>query len=338
VPIGFPNVLQTPLAWSRDEIEKNIKECILKLSPADIKALEKAALGFEDQGAHFSDISTKNFALPDELGNRLRKVSNQCYHDRGFTVVKGLDPTKYTPERNVVLYAGIAAYVAPQHGFLDKDFKRVLCHVVNAASTAPPAEAAIKSPGFTDGPLAFHTDNCEILALYAVDVATTGGQTYVSSAYQLFNELSEKRPDVLQTLSDHWVLDTFKDYTYFPPITRPLLHVSDGDNVVFTYSRFPMVGFKGRQRNPALPPISEAQMEAMDTVKYMMTKNAVALPWGRGDIAFINDMAIMHARSSFTESGEELQRHLLKFYLRDPAQNWQVPETAKKHWERIYGG
>lgn len=39
----------------------------------------------------------------------------------------GLNPAKYTPERNVVIYAGIAAYVAPQHGFLDKDYKKVLC-------------------------------------------------------------------------------------------------------------------------------------------------------------------------------------------------------------------
>ncbi len=55
---------------------------------------------------------------------------------------------------------------------------------------------------------AFHTDNCEILALYALDVATTGGQTFVSSSYQLFNELATTRPEVLQTLSDYWVLDT----------------------------------------------------------------------------------------------------------------------------------
>jgi hypothetical protein len=40
-------------------------------------------------------------------------------------------------------------------------------------------------------------------------MATEGGQTYVASAYQLYNELAEKRPDVLQTLSDHWVLDTY---------------------------------------------------------------------------------------------------------------------------------
>ncbi|KAI1214382.1 Clavaminate synthase-like protein [Annulohypoxylon truncatum] len=335
--VRLPRSLDSPLAWTRQDIEKDMHQCILKLSEADITSLEKAAKAFEDQAIPLSDISTENFVLPQELKERLRKVSNQCYYGRGFTVVQGLEPDKYSPEWNVILYAGIAAHVAPQHGLLDKSRRKVLCHVVNAASKASPTEAAQKSPGFTNGPLAFHTDNCEILALYALDVATTGGQTFVSSSYQLFNELAQSRPEVLQTLSDYWVLDTFKDYSQFPPVTRPMLHVSDTGDVMFTYSRFPMAGFKGKQRNSSLAPVSEAQIAAMDAVQFVMAKNAVPLPWKKGDIAFINDMAIMHARSSFTESGQGLQRHLLKFYLRDPAQNWKIPESAQKQWDKIYG-
>ncbi|KAI0834245.1 Clavaminate synthase-like protein [Hypoxylon sp. FL0890] len=333
----LPHSLESPLAWSRQDIEKDMHKCILKLSDDDITALENAARAFEDQSIPLSSISTENFVLPQELKDSLRQVSDQCYYGRGFTVVQGLDPTKYSPELNVILYAGITTHVAPQHGFLDKNRHKVLCHVVNAASEAPPSEAAQKSPGFTNGPLAFHTDNCEILALYALEVATTGGQTFVSSSYQLFNELAQTRPEVLQTLSDYWVLDTFKDYSQFPPVTRPMLHVSDTGDVMFTYSRFPMAGFQGKQRNPSLAPVNEAQIEAMDAVQYIMAKNAVPLPWRKGDIAFINDMAIMHARSSFTESGQGLQRHLLKFYLRDPEKNWKVPESAQKQWDKIYG-
>ncbi|KAI1374758.1 Clavaminate synthase-like protein [Hypoxylon crocopeplum] len=333
----LPLSLESPLAWSRQDMEKDMDKCILNLSDTDITALEHAAKEFEDRSTNLSNISTENFALPQNLSSALRGVSDQCYHGRGFTVVHGLDPAKYSPELNVILYAGITTHVAPQHGLLDKHRKKVLCHVVNAAGEASPTEAAQKSPGFTDGPLAFHTDNCEILALYALDVATTGGQTFVSSSYQLFNELAKTRPEVLHTLSDYWVLDSFKDYSQFPPVTRPMLHVSDSGNVMFTYSRFPMAGFNGKQRNPSLTPVNEAQIAAMDAVQYVMAKNAVPLPWRKGDIAFINDMAIMHARSSFTESGQGIQRHLLKFYLRDPAKKWPIPESAQKQWNKIYG-
>jgi hypothetical protein len=67
--------------------------------------------------------------LSEHLAAKFSAISDKCYHGRGFVVVTGLDPTKSTPERNVVIYAGIAAYVAPQHGFLDKDHKRVLCQL-----------------------------------------------------------------------------------------------------------------------------------------------------------------------------------------------------------------
>ena len=49
---------------------------------------------------------------------------------------------------------------------------------------------------------------CEILALYALDLAQEGGRTLVSSAWQLYNDLAVGRPDILQTLADNWVLDT----------------------------------------------------------------------------------------------------------------------------------
>lgn len=54
----------------------------------------------------------------------------------------------------------------------------------------------------------FHSDNCEILALYALDIAPEGGRTLISSSWQLYNDLAKKRPDVLQTLAQDWVLDT----------------------------------------------------------------------------------------------------------------------------------
>ena len=49
---------------------------------------------------------------------------------------------------------------------------------------------------------------CEVLSLYALDIAPEGGRTLVSSAWQVYNDLAARRPDILQTLADDWVLDT----------------------------------------------------------------------------------------------------------------------------------
>lgn len=45
-PSGFPNVLKSPLAWTRAEIDKSIGECILQLSEDDVTAIEAAARDF----------------------------------------------------------------------------------------------------------------------------------------------------------------------------------------------------------------------------------------------------------------------------------------------------
>jgi len=54
----------------------------------------------------------------------------------------------------------------------------------------------------------FHTDNCEIMAFFYLDVALQGGQTMLSSIWQTYNELAAKRPEVSHTLAEPWVLDT----------------------------------------------------------------------------------------------------------------------------------
>lgn len=54
----------------------------------------------------------------------------------------------------------------------------------------------------------FHTDDGEILSLYALDIATEGGRTLLAISWQLYNDLAMKRPEILHTLADNWTLDT----------------------------------------------------------------------------------------------------------------------------------
>jgi hypothetical protein len=62
---------------------------------------------------------------------------------------------------------------------------------------------------FADGYLkSFHTDNCEIMGLFCLDTAVKGGTSLLSSSWNIYNELVAKRPDILHTLTEEWVLDT----------------------------------------------------------------------------------------------------------------------------------
>ena len=59
----------------------------------------------------FDDISKENFRLPT-LGSVLEEFSNKLHNERGFFVLKGLDPASYSREENIIIYLGITSYIA----------------------------------------------------------------------------------------------------------------------------------------------------------------------------------------------------------------------------------
>jgi Taurine catabolism dioxygenase TauD, TfdA family len=90
-------------------------------------------------------------------------------------------------------------------------------------------------------------------------------------------------------------------------------------------------------RNRALPVQSAAQIEATNAVQFIAAANCIRLALKQGEIIFLNNIAIIHGRDAFSEEEEFLKRHFLKMLLRDPAQNWPVPESAEEEWMKLYG-
>jgi hypothetical protein len=56
------------------------------------------------------------------------------------------------------------------------------------------------------------------------------------------------------------------------------------------------------------------------------SRHAVKLDQTRGDILFLNNLAILHAREAYEDS-ESKSRHVLRLYIRDPVQTWPTPEA-----------
>ena len=61
----------------------------------------------------------------------------------------------------------------------------------------------------------FHSDViCDLLALFCLSPAATGGSTQLASSWNVYNHLASTRPDLVCTLAkDDWVHDT---YVIFP--------------------------------------------------------------------------------------------------------------------------
>lgn len=64
-------------------------------------------------------VSKANFPLPN-LGKKLDELRKQVHEGRGFGVIRGLNPQKYTVEDLAMLHLGLQTYVADQQGRQDK--------------------------------------------------------------------------------------------------------------------------------------------------------------------------------------------------------------------------
>lgn len=337
VPDGFPKKLDSPLVWKGVDIESKSSEWKLDLTDEEIADIDNAVAMFEAKyGDDLSHLSNTTFELPAPFSSRLRKLSDQLYKGVGFQIIHGLDPAKYTPKQKVIMYAGVTAHVCPQRGFVDVFGKGVVAHVVNVQAGKKNPETT--APAFSDVPLSFHTDNCEIMAFYYLDTAPVGGRTVLSSIWQTYNELAEHSPEVLHTLTEPWVMDTFKPLSIQAPRhVRPLQLVeSPNSPVLFRFSRYPVTGFQ-RSRTKGIPPPTAAQREAADAIQFRAARNALTLPVEKGDILLVNDMALFHAREGFDDGGVPLKRHLIKMYFRDPAQGWAIPLWMEQEWKTTYG-
>jgi hypothetical protein len=59
------------------------------------------------------------FPLPT-LGDRLEEISKDLHFGRGITILRGMEPEKYSAEDNVLLFAGLASYIGEQRGCQDR--------------------------------------------------------------------------------------------------------------------------------------------------------------------------------------------------------------------------
>lgn len=70
------------------------------------------------------------------------------------------------------------------------------------------------------------------------------------------------------------------------------------------YFRRSFTGFGSLPRPSNIPPITEAQAEALDALQFVSEEHSVSMDLQKGDIQYINNLSIIHARDAFADSDE----------------------------------
>ncbi|TFK22445.1 Clavaminate synthase-like protein [Coprinopsis marcescibilis] len=327
LPKGYPHVLDSPLVWEGKDW-KDESQWSFDLTAVHLKEIDGALEHFKGLNVKPGRVNQDTFPLPT-LGPALRDQAKELHTGRGFFVLRTIPVDSYSREDVITVYAGVSSYVGSLRAVQDKD-AGVLAHIKDLTQTHP--AKAIGAPAYTTDKQVFHTDAGDIISLFALETAEEGGVSRISSSWRVYNELAQTRPDLIQTLSEPWTVDGFGGDPTFK--LRPLLFYTD-NKIVIQYARGLFTGFLGLPRSADIPPITEAHAEALDTIHFLAEKYNLGLNFQKGDIQYVNNLSIFHARDAFVDTNTK-QRHLVRLWLRNEELAWKTPPELETQWKSLY--
>ncbi|KAI8684302.1 TauD domain-containing protein [Fusarium keratoplasticum] len=320
LPEGWPRTLDEAMAWTGNQFADE-SDYIHTLSESDLQEAENALRVFKALGLDGDLVSRDNFPLPT-LGPRLDEIRRDVHDGKGFGVIRGLDPHKYSIEDLTVMYLGIQSYIANRHGRQDRK-GNMLVHIVadNSSKLKAGHHRHSTSP----------IEAGDVVSWLTRSTAASGGKCIIASAYTVYNVLAASRPDMIRTLAR-------SDWPFAIPRfqCRPVLFHHEG-RVIMNFGRVALTGNAVHPRSANLPTVTPRQMEALDAIEAIAKAAQLEIGTQAGDIHFINNLAVLHRREGFVngEAPRE-RRHLVRMRLRDDDLGWELPADLRQEWSAAF--
>lgn len=329
LPDGFSPGVEGPIVWDGGDWTSE-DQWVYQLSGAELKEIDAALEYFKGTGRTLGYISKETFPLLT-LGPVLKDLARELYSGRGFFVLRTIPVDQYTKTDLAIVYAGLSSHVGSARGKQDST-GAVLAHIKDLTVSHAHEKGGIGNSAYTTDKQVFHTDVGDLIALLAIQSAAEGGVSRISSGGMVYNDIAATRPDLIHTLAEPWPLDSFGGSPGYTK--RPLLYNEDG-HIIIQYSRRHFTGYGLQKRSPHIPPISEAQAEALDALHFAAEKHSLGLNFQKGDIQYINSLGLLHSRDAFRDD-EQHTRHLIRLWLRNDELAWKTPEPLQHIWKRLY--
>jgi alpha-ketoglutarate-dependent taurine dioxygenase len=158
-----------------------------------------------------------------------------------------------------------------------------------------------------------------VIAFLCVKQAKSGGENYAVSSVTLYNEILDRRPDLLRVLARPFYykrhnVDLGNNKPY---IQQPIFSIYKGHFA----ANLLRVLIDRAYEMPDLPDMSDVQREALDFVEELADDPQLRVSFRQepGDIVFLSNFVTFHRRSEFEDPEDPTaRRHLLRIWLSVP--------------------
>ena len=330
-----------------------------KLSPLQLAEIDAALRGALARGLRWEAMTAEDFPLPSfaPLAEDIRaELEDWC----GLLLLRGLDPGRYASDELKLLYAGLCRHIGTlvysnRAGEIMREIRDVTRDdqrdvgarygalpdpgIPGTAREGRPAgDGAFLSSyarTLTNQLLRFHTDRCDVVALFCIRQAKAGGLSQLCSSPAVHNEMLRRRPELCAALYEPVWRSRFgeEDATDDSSYPLPVWGVRGGK---FT-SHYSRTFIEVAQRRPEVPRLSEAQAEAIDLLHEIAEELSFEMSFRPGDIQFVNNHVIYHARRGFEDDPADGGRLLLRLWMAMPNSR-ALPLGHEILWRNIEAG
>ena len=298
-----------PMSWTRASVgaPDDFAITLSQEERAELAAAATAAVIRLERDAHPAALTTlthADFSLP-LLDAGLARAFAGVQAGRGLTLLRGLPVEGLTLEQFTA--AVWAAGTRFGHALSQNAQGQMVSQVVDASS-----EDATPRMYRSNLELRLHNDITAMISLACWQPSMTGGLSYLASAGAIHNEILERAPHLLAPLyrgfHHHRLGEECEDEAPVTPYRMPVFVVRSGQ----LSCRYQRAGIAAGHRALGVP-LTDIEIEAMDMFDAVAKAphNRLTFPLERGDMVVINNYAVLHARTGFTEFPDPQKRRLL---------------------------
>lgn len=296
-------------AWKRDELIEG--EWLVALSDSDANEIDQALRTSQRSGKRWGHFGIEHFPLPT-FRQKMSGISRTLVTGYGFCLLRGLPIDRYSLDDLKAIHWGLSSHLGTM-AFQGGDGER-LHHVEDARRFR--LDDPNRRTNLTNEILFPHADPSDVVALLCVRKAAQGGESTLASSGAIYNELLKRRPDYLALLTRPFYETTnlrFDDTSGdpFKTISETAVPVFSmyEDRLACVFRRRRMV--QGMERHGT--PLTNAELEAMYFVESLANSDELRfdMELQPGDIQFLNNYTILHARKAFVDRAEPGEGRLM---------------------------
>ncbi len=303
-----------PAAWIGERIADDpawVVHCPERITSDLLRAVELVEGHIDEPGGSVDAAADSLGPTRDwspTLADLADGIRSDLFGGRGFALLRGLPVDDLTATgRRIVCWLVSAAVGTPIHQNAARD------KIVRVADDGKDfAEIGVRSYE-TNAALDYHSDSSDVVALYCVRPAMEGGTSTIVSAVAVHDAVVQIRPDLAPLLYEDWPQASPVDLQVH---RTPICARRESGKLFTRYGRHYID--TAADYDSSVGSLSAAQVELLDVYDSFLhdPRFALDMSFRPGDIQFLDNYSVMHARTGYVDWPEPMRRReLLRMWL-----------------------